>query len=90
MPRRDLSDEQIKADILNRLINSGAFGRHHIPVDQMRSWIQNKIKRNGKTVSRCIDELNRSRLIYKTSRDTIYADHSKLNEIFDYIDKHLK
>lgn len=90
MVRRDLSTEQIKADILNRLVNAGAFGPYHIPVDQMRSWIQNKIKKNGKTVTKCIDDLARTGLLIKTARNTIYADHQRLDEIFEYIDKHLK
>jgi hypothetical protein len=88
--RRDLTDEQIKADILNRLVNAGAFGSYHIPVDQMRHWIQNKIKKDGKTVTKCIDDLARKGLLIKTARNTIYADHRRLDEIFDYIDRHLK
>jgi hypothetical protein len=88
--RRDLTDEQIKADILNRLVNAGAFGSYHIPIDQMRSWIQNKIKKDGKTVTKCIDDLTRMGLLIKTARNTIYADRQRLDEIFDYIDRHLK
>ncbi|MBM3300694.1 MAG: hypothetical protein FJY85_12140 [Deltaproteobacteria bacterium] len=90
MVKRDLSDDQIKADVLNRLVNAGAFGSHHIPVDQMRNWIQNKIKRNGKTVTKCIEELARSGLLVKTARNTIYLDHNRLEEAFQYIDKHLR
>ena len=90
MVRRDLTDEQIKADILNRLVNAGAFGSYHIPVDQVRSWIQNKIKKNGKVVTKCIDDLARAGLLIKTARNTIYADHQRLDEVFEYIDKHLK
>lgn len=90
MVRRDLTDEQIKADILNRLVTANAFGKHHIPIDQMRSWIQNKIKRNGKTVKKCIDDLVKTDLVIKKARNTIYANHGRLDEIFDYIDKHLK
>ena len=90
MVRRDLSDEQIKADILNRLVNAGAFGSYHVPVDQVRNWIQNKIKRNGKTVTKCIEDLARSGLLVKTARNTIYADHQRLDEIFEYIDKNLR
>ena len=90
MVRRDLSDEQIKADILNRLVNARAFGSYHVPIDQVRNWIQNKIKRNGKTVTKCIEDLARSGLLVKTARNTIYADHQRLDEIFEYIDKHLR
>jgi hypothetical protein len=90
MVRRDLTDEQIKADILNRLVNSNAFGAYHIPIDQMKSWTQNKIKRNGKKIQQCIDQLTKTGLIIKTARNTIHADHNRLEEIFNYIDKHLK
>jgi hypothetical protein len=71
-------------------VNAGAFGKYHIPVDQMRSWIQNKIKKDGKTVTKCIDDLARTGLLIKTARNTIYADRQRLDEIFDYIDRHLK
>jgi len=71
-------------------VNAGAFGKYHIPIDQIRSWIQNKIKKDGKTVTKCIDDLARMGLLIKTARNTIYADHQRLDEIFDYIDRHLK
>ncbi len=90
MTKRDLRDGQIKADVLNRLVHAGAFGTYHIPIDQMRGWIQNKLKRNGKTVTRCIEDLSRVGLIQKTSRNTIYATHGRLDEIYEYIDQHLK
>jgi hypothetical protein len=85
---RDLTDEQIKADILNRLVNAAAFGKYHIPIDQMRSWIQNK--KDGKTVTKCIDDLARMGLLIRTARNTIYVDRQRLDEIFDYINRHLK
>jgi len=88
--RRDLTDEQIKADILNRLVNAGAFGSYHIPIDRMRGWIQNKIKKNGRIVTKCTDDLAGTGLLIKTARNTIYADRQRLDETFDYIDKHLK
>ncbi len=71
-------------------MNAGAFGKYHIPIDQIRSWIQNKIKKDGKTVTKCINDLARMGLLIKTARNTIYADHQRLDEIFDYIDRHLK
>lgn len=89
MVRRDLTEEQIKADILNRLVNANAFGKYHIPCDQMRSWIENKIKRNGKKVTKCTNELAKTGLIIKTARNTIYANHQKLDEILTYIDHNL-
>jgi hypothetical protein len=89
MVRRDLTDEQIKADILNRLVNANAFGSYHIPIDQMRKWIQNKIKKNGKKIQKSINELIKTGLIVKTARNTIYANHQKLDEIFNYIDQNL-
>ena len=71
-------------------LNVGAFGAHHVPVDQMRSWIQNKIRRDDKIVTRCIEELGRSGLIQRSSGNTIYAVHGKLDEIIGYIDTHLR
>jgi hypothetical protein len=56
----------------------------------MRGWIQNKIKKDGKTVTKCIKDLARTGLLIKTARNTIYADHRRFDEIIDYIDRHLK
>jgi G:T-mismatch repair DNA endonuclease (very short patch repair protein) len=70
-------------------VNAKVFGGYHIPADQMRSWIQNKITRNGKRVQKAIDELAKTGLIIKTARNTIYANHSRLDEIFRYIDTNL-
>ena len=90
MVKRDLTDKQIKADILNRLVTANAFGSYHIPIDQMKSWIQNKIKRNGKTVEKCIKDLVRKGLVVKKARNTIYANKYQLDLILDYIDTYLK
>ena len=89
MPKRSLTDKQLEALILEELTVIEAYGRYHVPVDQMRKWLQSKIKRNGKKVSHCIDELVKLGLVVKTNRDTIYAVHSRLDEIYGFIDKNL-
>ena len=89
MVKRDLTKEQLKADILNKLINVGAFGRYHIPIDQLKSWFQGKIRKNGKQVTKTINELVRRGFVIKSDRHTIYANPLQLNDINDFIEQYL-
>ncbi len=91
MVKLDLSEEEIMADILNRLVNSGMWGRGHQDVDQLVAWIIGHRKRNGKSVRKAINRLNRERLIGKKNNGrSIYANPGRRYGIGTFIDKHLK
>jgi len=89
MTKRDMTEEQIMADILNRLIDSGIWGTGHQNVDQLRSWLHGKLKKNGKRVTKAINELYKKGLIgAKNNGGSIYANPRKRNEIKGFIEKH--
>ncbi len=91
MVKLDLSEEEIMADILNRLINSGMWGRGHKDVDPLVAWIIDHLKRNGKSVRKAINRLNRERLIGKKNNGrSIYANPGRRHEVGAFIDDHLK
>jgi hypothetical protein len=52
-----LSDEQVKAAILEFLIKKGRWGAHYFPVDTLVNWLGRKVERNGKRVRACLKEL---------------------------------
>jgi len=39
---------------------------------------------------KCIEKLARSGLLVKTARNIIYVGYNGLEEVFQYIDKHLR
>jgi len=48
MVKRDMTDEQIMADILNRLVDAGMWGKGHQDVDQLKNWLSGKLKKKWK------------------------------------------
>jgi hypothetical protein len=84
-----MSEEQIMADILNRLINAGAWGTGHENIDRIRNWVSNQLKKNGKRVTKAINRLNSERFVgTKNNGQSIYANPRKRHEISDFIEKH--
>jgi hypothetical protein len=52
-----LSDEQVKAAILEFLLKKGRWGGHYFPIDTLVDWMGRKVERNGKRVRSCLKEL---------------------------------
>ena len=90
MVKRDMSEKEIIADILNKLVNSGMWGKGHQDVDQLKSWINSQLKRNGKRIDKAINRLYRDRLIGKKNNGrSIYANPGKRDEIEQLLNAHL-
>jgi hypothetical protein len=51
-----LSDERVKAAILEFLIKKGRSGVQYFPVDTLVNWMGRKVERNGKRVRACIKQ----------------------------------
>jgi len=52
-----LSDEQVKAAIVEFLVKKGRWGAHYFPIDTMVNWMGRKVERNGRRVRACVKEL---------------------------------
>jgi hypothetical protein len=52
-----LSDDQVKAAILEFLVMKGRWGAHYFLVDTLVNWMGRKIERNGRRVRACLKEL---------------------------------
>jgi len=63
LPLRDLTDEQKKRIFLIVSSTQEHLETIPYPIDQMKDWIENKLKRNSKTVTKSIDELHKIGLI---------------------------
>jgi hypothetical protein len=86
----DLSEEQIMADILNRLVNSGYWGKGHQNIEQLTSWVKNHVKEDGVKVRKCIRRLSQERFIgINKGGKSIYANPRYRKEIAEFIEKYL-
>jgi len=78
------------ADILNKLVMSGCWGKGHQDVDQLVSWMKNYVKNDGQRVRKAIRELNKMRFIgYKNKKKSIYLNKRYRQDIFRFINEHL-
>jgi hypothetical protein len=50
-----ITDQQIKASILEFLMKKGRWGAHYYPLDTMVRWLGKKVMRNGKRVMVCFN-----------------------------------
>ncbi|MEM3730215.1 MAG: hypothetical protein QW667_04630 [Candidatus Bathyarchaeia archaeon] len=86
-----LSDEEVKADIMNRLLRRNCWGAKYLPVDTLVNWSALKVKPNGKRVKKLIKELvNDGFLVVHKKGETVSLNPSKSEEIVNYIRRFLK
>ncbi|MEM3579975.1 MAG: hypothetical protein QXQ64_01765 [Candidatus Bathyarchaeia archaeon] len=87
----ELSNKEIKADIINRLLRRNCWGAKYLPVDTLVNWLAMKIKPDGKRVRKLIKQLaNEGFLILHKKGETISLNSAKSKEIIEYIKKFLK
>jgi len=65
MTKRDMSEEQIMADILDKRVTARMWGTGHQDVNQLKGWLVSPLKKNGKRVDKAINRLYRKGLIGK-------------------------
>jgi len=89
--KSDLSDVQIKADIMDRLVRRTCWGAKYLPIDTLVNWIGKQIRRNGKRVRKMIDGLEKEGyLILHKRKTTASLNPPMKHEIIEYIDKNLQ
>ncbi|MGB9740381.1 MAG: hypothetical protein ACP5IM_00345 [Candidatus Bathyarchaeia archaeon] len=83
----ELSDEEIKADIMNRLLRRNCWGTKYLPVDTLVNWLAGKVKPDGKRVRKLIRQLvNEGFLILHKKGETISLNSTRSAEIIEYKD----
>ncbi len=80
------SDEEIKADIMNRLLRKHCWGAKYFPLDTLVRWIDKKIKENGKRVQRLVRQLvDDNYLLLHKKGTTISLNPARKRQIIDLI-----
>lgn len=81
-----LSDEEVKASILEFLMKKGRWGAHYYPLDTMIRWLGKKVMRNGKRVKACLRDLMNERYILLHKRgETVSLNPVMSKEIMEFI-----
>jgi len=85
---RQYSDEEIKADIMNRLMRRGCWGGKYIPLESLVNWLSKKVKRIGRRVRKLIEDLVREGyiLLHKGGK-TISLNPALSREIVKYVER---
>jgi len=87
----DLTDDQIKADLMYRLLRKNCWGAKYLPLDTLVSWTGGHVKRDGKEVRRCIDELKKDGyLIAHKKGETVSLNPAKSRDISEFVDRNLR
>jgi hypothetical protein len=88
--RRDYSDIELKALILNFIMRKGRWGEHYFPIDTMANWLGQVVRNNGKNVKKKVKELaNEGFLILHKGNTTASLNPRMKKEIMEYIEKNL-
>lgn len=89
--KRDYSDEELKALILNFIMRKGRWGEHYFPIDTMSNWLGQVVKNNGKNVRKKVKDLaNEGYLLLHKGNTTASLNPQAKQQIMEYIDRYLK
>lgn len=87
----ELSDVEVKAAILSFLEKKGCWGTHYFPLDTLVRWLGRKVKRNGKRVRKCVEELaEEGYILFHKRGETVSLNPGRSREIIEYIKSAVK
>lgn len=90
MAPRDISLEEIKAEVCWRLRRRNCWGAKYLPVDSLVDWLGKLVKKDGKRVQASIDELIREGLLLPhKKRRTVSLNPHRIREIEALLEEHL-
>mgnify|MGYP006910675145 CR=1 FL=1 len=88
MSKRETTDAEIKADVMNRLLRKNCWGAKYLPLDTLVNWLAKRVKRNGKRVKTIIKILvNQGYLLLHKHGETVSLNPALSREIAEYIEK---
>lgn len=83
-----ITDQQVKAAILEFLINKGRWVAHYHPLDTLIRWLGKKVQSDGKRVKACLQDLtNRGYVLTHKRGETVSLNPAMNREIMDFIEK---
>jgi hypothetical protein len=84
----EMTEEQLRAEIMNFLVQKGRWGAYYFPLDKMVNWLGKKVKRDGKRVERAIKDLVKKGYLFAHKKGgTISINPARSREIHEYIEK---
>lgn len=85
MSARDVSDQEVKVDLMNRLFRKHCWSTKYLPLDTLKRWISKRI-RDGKRLDRLVRELvNEDYLLLHKGGKTVSLNPRRSKEILEYI-----
>jgi len=96
MTKTSLKEEEIKADILNKLVRRGCWGSVPLPLDSLVNWLSQQVERkynlkDGKRVRKAVRKLLNEGLLRPHKKGkAISLNPKRSGEIQEYIEKVLK
>jgi len=88
MSKKKLTDEEIKADIMNKLLRKNCWGAKYLPLDTLVNWFSKAVKRDGKRVKTIIRALvKEGYLLLHKGGKTVSLNPAMSREIIEYVEK---
>ena len=87
----ELSEGEIKATILYKLVRRGCWGERYFPLDTLVNWLGKKIKNDGKTVREAVASLesNRYLLLHKRG-ETASLNPRMKGQVIAFIKRYIR
>ena len=83
--------EEIKADLMYRLLRKHCWGAKYLPLDTLINWISKQIRRNGKRVRKCVEELaEEGYILFHKKGNTVSLNPARSRAIAEYVKAVLK
>lgn len=84
--RREYTDIELKALILDWLQRRGRWGAHYFPLDTLVNKLSHVVKNNGKRIRRTMKELlDEGYVLVHKGGETVSLNPAKSKEIMDYV-----
>jgi len=84
------NDEQIKADLMNRLLRKHCWGAKYLPLITLINWISKQVK-DGKRIQRVVKQLvNEGYLMLHKGGATVSLNPTRSKEIIEFVERVVK
>ena len=90
MPPRDMSLEEIEAEVCWRLRRRSCWGAKYLPVDSLVDWLGKLVKDDGKKVQTAIDQMAKEGLLLRHKKGrTISLNPRRAREVETLLQRHI-
>ena len=89
--KRDYSDSEVRALIMDWLVRHGRWGAHYFPLDTLVNKLSHAVKNDGKRIRRSVDELLKQDYLFAyKGGNTVSLNPARNREIVEYVRKVMK